>query len=100
MMKSCSNCNENFSYINLVSALWGFSGYGYVKCKSCNTEYMVTPKSKLFIATLILTPYFIEAYILSFDIFYYFLYLVIIIPISPLMIKLKESNHRKKYVKL
>lgn len=99
-MKSCSNCNKKFSYMNLLTALWGFSGYGYIKCKSCNTEYMVTPKSKLFIVALILIPYFIEAYILSFDIFYYFIYLTLIIPLSPLIINLKESNHRKKYVKL
>ncbi|EHK2327609.1 hypothetical protein LIZ77_09625 [Clostridium perfringens] len=99
-MKVCSNCKESFSYVDLMVALWKFSGYGYIKCKNCNTQYKITKNSKALIALLVLFPYFIEGYVFSFDIFYYIIYLIIIIPLSPFMIKLKENNDNEKYIKL
>ncbi|EJT5937027.1 hypothetical protein N2W52_001788 [Clostridium perfringens] len=99
-MKVCPNCKENFPYIDLMVALWGFAGCGYIKCKNCNTQYKVTKNSKASIALLALFPYFIEGYIFSFDIFYYIIYLIIIVPLSPFMIRLKENNNNEKYIKL
>ncbi len=48
-MKVCPNCKENFPYIDLMVALWGFVGCGYIRCKNCNTQYKVTkiPKHPL-----------------------------------------------------
>ncbi|WP_221388188.1 hypothetical protein [Clostridium perfringens] len=44
-MKVCPNCKENFPYMDLILALWGFAGCGYIKCKNCNTQYKVTKNS-------------------------------------------------------
>ncbi|NGT52850.1 hypothetical protein G6Z12_13085, partial [Clostridium perfringens] len=62
-MKVCPNCKESFPYMDLMFALWGFVGCGYIRCKNCNTQYKVTKNSKVFIALLALFPYFIEGYL-------------------------------------
>ncbi len=41
-MKVCPNCKESFPYMDLMVALWGFVGCGYIRCKNCNTQYKVT----------------------------------------------------------
>ncbi|MDZ5253601.1 TIGR04104 family putative zinc finger protein [Clostridium sp. LIBA-8841] len=99
-MRKCVKCKEKFSYIDLLVALWGFSGYGYIKCSNCNTEYKVIPLSRVIISLLIVFPFLIEGYIKSFNFSYCILYLIIIIPMTPFMVRFKESNDSKKYMKL
>ena len=57
-MKVCPNCKENFSYMDLMVALWGFVGCGYIRCKNCNTQYKVTKNSMSIHCLISLIPLF------------------------------------------
>lgn len=91
-MRKCINCKEKFSYKELLFFIWSFPGYKDIECKNCNTKLKITNISRLIIAILISLPLLFKIYLFKFGInviVFYLIYLLVVIGLSPLIVRYK-----------
>lgn len=91
-MIKCYQCNQVFSYKDILIILWKSSRYKDVICEKCGCVYKISYFTRILLSILIALPIFFFNFLESWGInifLAYFLYIIILIVVSPIFAKFK-----------
>lgn len=97
-MIKCYQCNEVFSYKDILIILWKSSKYKDIICKDCGCVYRISYFTRILLDILIVLPVFFSNFLASWDInifLVYFPYIIALIIISPIFVKFKLITNKQ-----
>jgi len=96
-MIKCYQCNEVFSYKDILIIFWKSSKYKNVVCENCGCVYKISYFTRILLSILIVLPIFFSNFLASLGIntfLFYFLYIIALIIISPIFLKFKLITNK------
>lgn len=91
-MIKCYQCNEVFSYKDILAILWKSVVHKDLTCNNCGCVYRISYFTRILLAILIVLPVCFSNFLASWGInifLAYFPYIIALIIISPIFVKFK-----------